>query len=243
MLRSGLLSTPLGQRLFVGAYMLYKQKIEARNTKTVLEFIAPGSTVIDVGANIGYFTLQLARQVGATGEVIAIEPEPNNFARLSQVVARAKLEAKISLHQVAAADVMGQLYLKLDPYNPANHQLSDSGVSVEATTIDYLVGALGNPTITLIKIDVQGAEKKVLQGAVATIMRSHPTIFCEVDESGLRHFQSSALDLTNYLCDLGYTAYGLGPKHGYYPIDVSKMMQGLPTAWYTDFLFLRNVTS
>src|SRR5258708_28750382 len=131
--RSGLLSTSLGQRLFVEAYMLYKQTIEARYTNLILKFIPRGSTVIDVGANIGYFTLQFARQVGANGQVIAIEPEPNNFVQLSRSVARANFTAKISLHQVAAADTVGELYLKLDPYHPANHRLSDAGLPVEVT--------------------------------------------------------------------------------------------------------------
>src|SRR5258708_13589365 len=236
--RSGLLSTSLGQRLFVEAYMLYKQNIEARYTNLILQFIPPGSTVIDVGANIGYFTLQFARQVGANGQVVAIEPEPNNFAQLSRVVARAKLPAKINLYQFAAADAVGQQNLKLDPFHPANHRLSNTGLPIEVTTIDALVEKLGNPNIAFIKIDVQGAEHKVLQGAVKTIARSHPVLFCELDDDALRNFQSSAIDLANFVRSLGYTIYALDPKRGYYQIDVDKTQQEHPAHWYTDYLFL-----
>ncbi len=218
--------------------MLYKQTIEARYTNILLRFIPPGSTVIDVGANIGYFTLQFARQVGTNGQIIAIEPEPNNFAELSRVVARAKLPAKISLFELAAADTIGQLYLKLDPFHPANHRLSDTGVPVEVTTIDALVEKLGNPNVAFIKIDVQGAEKKVLQGAVKTIARTQPVIFCELDDDALRIFQSNATDLVNYLQSFGYTAYALDSKRGYYQIDINETQREQPAHWYNDFLFL-----
>jgi len=219
--------------------MFYKQTVEARYTKLLLDYIPVGSTVIDVGANIGFFTLQFARHVGSNGQVIAIEPEPNNFAQLSSIVARANLKAKVNLYQLAAADAVGKLYLKLDPLHPANHRLSETGLPVEVTTVDTLVEKLGDPAIAFIKIDVQGAEKKVLQGAANTIARNHPAIFCELDDNSLKNFQTSAIDLAHYLRDLGYTAYALdAKKRGYYPVDIDANQQGHPADWYTDYLFL-----
>jgi len=69
-LGTGFLSTRLGRWLFVSAYNLYKQTIEARYTNMLLKYIPTRSTVVDVGANIGFFTGRFARQVGPHGPLL-----------------------------------------------------------------------------------------------------------------------------------------------------------------------------
>src|ERR1044072_2917763 len=81
---SGLLSTGWGSSLFEWAYHAYKRYLEARETRVLGGFVEPGSVVIDVGANIGFFTRFFAERVSEGGKVIAIEPEESNYQRLNQ---------------------------------------------------------------------------------------------------------------------------------------------------------------
>ena len=84
---TGLLSTRPGRAMYEWSYDLYKDRFEAGPVDALRQFIKPGTTVIDVGANIGFFSRRFARWVGPGGRVIAIEPEPANFAGLTWAVA------------------------------------------------------------------------------------------------------------------------------------------------------------
>ena len=78
-------------RLFLAVYGIYKRYFEAGPIDRLQEFVPPGSLVIDVGANVGFFSLRFARWVGAEGKVIAIEPEERNCNNLVEAVARARV--------------------------------------------------------------------------------------------------------------------------------------------------------
>src|SRR5437868_9451316 len=86
--RTGLFDSGPGRDAFEGAYWAYKSLIEARDLGALGAFVAKGSTVVDVGANIGFFTLRFAEWVGPDGRVVAIEPESRNFDCLWARVAR-----------------------------------------------------------------------------------------------------------------------------------------------------------
>jgi hypothetical protein len=79
---SRLYRTSIGKRLFVSVYDFYKQRFEAQAAEVLRNWIRPGATVIDIGANMGFFTLRFARCVGPTGRVIAVEPETENLRHL-----------------------------------------------------------------------------------------------------------------------------------------------------------------
>ncbi len=238
-LRSGFLDTPVGRALFNRSYMVYKQLVEARYSDRLLDLIKPGTYVIDVGANIGFFTRKFARTVSQGGKVIAIEPEPHNFAELGQLLSQNHLEQNVVAYQVAAAENEGQLFLKIDPYHPANHKLSQEGLPVKVTTIDRLVQEQHDPVVSLIKIDVQGAEKRVLAGSLQTIHRCRPAIYLEVDDDALRVFESSASDLISYLMNLDYTPHQLTKTGISAGLTVEQACAIQHASNYTDLLFFR----
>src|SRR5262249_53499009 len=87
--------------------------------------VRPGMVTVDVGANVGFHTLALARQVGDSGRVYAIEPDPGNFRLLSAAVRRSKLR-QVRLCAAAAADRAGSLRLFLSPTNCGDHRVVPS---------------------------------------------------------------------------------------------------------------------
>jgi FkbM family methyltransferase len=206
--RAGALDRPRPRRAFEWVYLGYKRLIEAGPIDGLRGLVAHGSTVIDVGANIGFFSVRFARWVGPAGRVIAIEPEARNIDSLRHRVARAGLSSIVDCVQAAAADRPGQLRLALTPGHPGDHHLADAGEPVEAVTLDELVAQDFRP-VTLIKIDVQGAETMVLAGARSVIEAHHPAIYVEVDGTALARLGSSPRGLIETAMGLGYRPHRL----------------------------------
>jgi hypothetical protein len=115
---TGVLDTSLGRRLFEASYSYYKAHWEAGPTRLLQRWVRPGTVVIDVGANVGFFTLQFGSWVSEGGKVIALEPEASNFARLREAIARAGLTAVVETIQAAVADTFGTGFWKSTPGTP-----------------------------------------------------------------------------------------------------------------------------
>lgn len=237
--QSRFLRSPLGRRLFETAYLAYKVLLEAGPVGRLRDYVTPNSWTIDVGANIGMFTLRFARWVGEHGHVIAIEPEAQNFASLQRRIDPSGYARRISAIQAVAAETSGVLYLDVNPDHPGDHKLGQDGVPTTAVTLDGLLAESGDPSVSLIKIDVQGAEMRVLAGATKVLARCRPALFLEVDDAALRRQGASAKELFGHLAGLGYQAYRLrrfGPAQTIAAADID-------TGNYQDVLFLNHQAS
>ncbi len=135
-------------------------------TELVKKEIKNGDIVLDIGANIGYYTLIYAKLVGENGKVFAFEPDPDNFAILKKNVETNGYK-NVILNQKAVSDVGGKLRLYLK-HSSAAHSIfdpHDSNKFIEIDSIrldDYFKNYEEN--INFIKMDVEGAEGKVIQG-------------------------------------------------------------------------------
>ena len=235
----GLMSTPWGRRLFETAYVAYKRAFEAGNLGPLRRFVTPGSTVIDVGANIGFFTTLFASWSTGAGRVIAIEPEEVNFAALRRLLAKKNLDAIVEPLRGVAAEATGTLCLALNPHHPGDHRIADCGIPVPAFSLDDLLSERGWPPVSLIKIDVQGAEARVLAGAWATIERFHPTLFIEVDDDALGAMGTTAGRLFETLAARGYRIHRLAGTEWSPPLSSATAEAVLRDAGtYLDFLFI-----
>ena len=174
-------------------------------------FVARGSTVVDVEANVGFFTLKFASWVGERGQVIAIEPDLETFDTLAARLGAAGLGQRVRLHHAAAAAAPGHVYLRRNELHPGDHRIALSGgsIAVQAVTVDDLVAAAGAGSVSLIKIDVQGAEMLVLAGAERTLEKTRPALFVEIDDDALLAFGSSASALVAHVEGAGYAMYEL----------------------------------
>jgi FkbM family methyltransferase len=236
--RSGVLERRWAQNLFLRAYAHYKTLLEARDAERLATWVPEAGVVIDVGANVGFFTLKFARWVGAGGRVLAVEPAPANVEHLRHALAVAALSGNTEVICAAASDHIGAAHLELNPFHPGDHKLASSGLIVSVTTLDAEVEARALTRVDLIKIDVQGAESMVLAGAQATLARWHPVLFVEIDDLNLRRYGSSARQLLDALLAQGYHAHRL-EADGLSPALTSTTA----CAWvaqrgYADLLFL-----
>jgi FkbM family methyltransferase len=205
--RSGLLSRRGGRATLAWAYLAYKRWFEAKDLESLREFVRPDSTVVDVGANIGFFTIHFARWVGSRGCVLAIEPEIHNLETLRKRVAREHGSARVELVEGAAAEIDAPVFLVVNPIHPGDHRLGDEGVPVNGYAIDNLLSERGLTDVSLIKIDVQGAEFRALKGAEQTLRSAQPILFIEIDDAALTEAGSSIEEISGYLSALGYQPY------------------------------------
>jgi FkbM family methyltransferase len=235
-IRTGLLDRAVPRRAFEFAYLAYKGLIEAGPINGLSGLVTNGSTVVDVGANIGFFSIRFARWVGPAGRVIAIEPEARNMESLRRRVARAELAGIVELVQAAAADRPGLLRLALNPGHPGDHHLAPEGEPVQAVTLDDLA-AHDHRTVALIKIDAQGAETMVLAGARRVIETHRPAIYVEIDPVALARLGSSPRELIGTIVGLGYVGHSL-TRRGIGAPEGPDRLVARSSAAYIDALFL-----
>jgi FkbM family methyltransferase len=145
-------------------------------------FLSTGDWALDIGANVGHYTLRMSELVGSAGRVIAFEPVPNTFALLAENV-RLGAFPNVSLLNVAASDGTKSVAIDIPQFaeGMANYyraQLSDRPSALAILTLP--VDALGlTQRIKLVKIDVEGHELAVLRGMRGLIERDHPVLIVE----------------------------------------------------------------
>jgi FkbM family methyltransferase len=168
-------------------------------------------TTIDVGANIGVYTLFLRKLVGPTGRVIAIEAEPKNYSRLLHAVNKQK---NIETIHAAAAERFGKLRLFMSEKLNVDHHTYDEGegrqcIEIDAVALDDLVQR-GEP-VHFIKMDIQGAELSALKGAERILRENYSIkILLEYWPYGLRRSGHEPKELLSLLADSGFQIKPVG---------------------------------
>ncbi len=204
---------------------------QARELALVASVCRPGDTVIDVGANVGAFTMVAARATAPDGVVHALEPVPGTMRALER-----NLELNGFRHvraaPVALSEREGTLELGLVAAEHGTGGYTSQGahekVSVRSSTLDAYVGdAVGESPVRLLKIDVEGYEPEVLAGA-RSILRAHnrpDVVLVEVSETALAGSGSSGAELTRPLAECGYelfTARAAGRLRPYRPMSAAR---------------------
>jgi FkbM family methyltransferase len=168
----------------------------------------PGSVTYDVGAHAGFFSLLLSRLTGQGGRVLAFEPQPANAARLLANLAANRCD-NVEVHAAALSDRRGTL-----PFVAHASSLQGAlgageaaeGAGVATTTIDDVVRD-GAPPPKLMKIDVEGAEGRVLAGARGTVALYRPAMLLEVHSPAAWGEVLDALPIPYAFSDIEATAY------------------------------------
>jgi FkbM family methyltransferase len=189
--------------------------------------VGPGDVCLDVGANLGQVTVHLAALVGPRGRVLAFEPLPHVRDRLDRHVAANDVADRVELHAVALSDATGTASFHFAERAVHNQGMGSLvmddhpglGLRCEVRTarLDDFVSERGIDRIDWIKIDVQGAEPRLLAGAWSTLERLAPQLLVEVDPVDLRAGGATSRTLLGALADRGYRLFavrptGLGPE-------------------------------
>lgn len=157
-------------------------------------FVHRGDTILDIGANFGVFTKFFADRVGSTGHVFSFEPVPITFRNLQKGIAHYHL-ANVAAHNVAMSNRKQIVAMKIPQLATGGENLYEAAITpdgelkIPAITVDSL-----GLSPSFIKIDVEGHEREVLEGAKETLLRSRPALLVEVIHS----------EVIPFLSELGY---------------------------------------
>jgi len=186
--------------------------------------LKPGMVFVDVGANDGYYTLFAARRVGPSGRVVAAEPSSRERAHLQRNLGRNGLDnVTVVPAAIGAASGLADLHLAHGVH--AGHNTLGSfahddvvRASLERVPIeplDAVIARLGLAQVDFVKIDVEGAEARVIAGAATVLKAMRPILLLEVNDKALRAQGNCADSLIVTLRgDLGYEIFVFSPVTG-----------------------------
>ncbi len=180
-------------------HYFYDEPYEPELAAAVRDALRPGDVFLDIGANVGFFSILAARLVGDSGRVVAFEPHPQAAARLEEAVAVNGLSDRIGLVQAAVGRAAGttRLFMTddsvLSTTDPARSPLA--GEYTFARHVDVPQITLGgwldvhpelSRRVRAIKIDVEGTEAEVVEGALASLRTcGDAVILCETVAGGV----------------------------------------------------------
>jgi FkbM family methyltransferase len=203
------MSEYIERSIFLGSF-------ERLTRRVILDSLTPDSVFLDIGANVGYYSLIVSAKLGRSGRVLAFEPNPRMVARL-----RANIELSsapgIEIFALALSSDSGRATL----FSPGSGNQGEASLvnqgwgeceqySVPVSRLDDCLPP-DLERVDLIKIDVEGAEALVFEGAKRTIIRFAPAILLEINERAARSFGFGPLDATKRIL-------GFRPDYGIYRI-------------------------
>jgi FkbM family methyltransferase len=222
----------LQRQMYFGLY----DQAEIRLLKRLLN---PGDTFLDIGANVGYYSLVASQLVGSSGHVHAFEPIAQNADILSRTIRRNDI-SNITVNQVAVGSHLGLLKLFV-----ADRDLGNSGwasvvpserrprhIEVEQIAVDDYLRERNLSKIHLAKLDIEGNEPEALEGMRRTLQGADaPGLLCEVSPFLLERRGMEPRHLLLQLLEYGYELYRVSPS-GLKPIDLETELDPNATNLY-----------
>jgi FkbM family methyltransferase len=187
---------------YVGCYY----EIDA--TATLLRLLRKGDCFIDVGANLGFLALTASRVVGREGRILAFEPNVVLADRMNQTLLNTKID-NVFVNTHALGDEEGEATLHIDshPGTASLRNVAASGTKVKVVRGDRFVNELAEDTWTLVKLDVEGYELRVLRGFQSLIKRPKTAFLVEVTDAWLREAGGSAKELFEVMIGNEFRSY------------------------------------
>jgi FkbM family methyltransferase len=205
-------------------FAVYLGVYEPSTTRALSRLVRQGTNVLDIGANIGVHTVNMARLVGPQGRVFAFEPTTFAFRKMQRnVEINPDLKERVTATQcfLGPADsttAPAAIYSSWPLTGGANlhgkhmgQPMATNGVA--SRSVDAFLAEYGNPQIALVKLDVDGYECDVLAGATGMMRRDRPVFVMELAPYVLAEHGKSLTDLLAYFAPLGYRFFEEGGTH------------------------------
>ena len=196
--------------------LIFQGAFEPETLETFASLLSPGMTVMDIGANIGLFTLVAAHRVGPRGMVHAFEPTPCLAEHIRANLALNGLE-NVELNEVAISDSMGHAVLHIATSDNLGENTivagapdapGTVGLQVPTVTLDDYAARCSPAGVDVIKIDIEGAEPMALRGARGLLSDDRsPLLILEMNPRALKMGGSSVDELLDLLNSFGYQFY------------------------------------
>jgi len=211
--------------------------------RQILALLAPGDTFLDVGANLGWFSLLAGDRFAraGSGQVVAVEANPTLVAHLGASIVDSGLAAFVTLKPYAVSDRVGLAEMSACAHgNVGGHNIAPAEPGprhvVPCLRLDDLLGEL--PRCDLIKLDIEGAEPLAIRGAVALLERHRPKVIMELNRDALTAVAGlTVLATIELMTALGYRPFAVadGPPR---PVSAAEVDERVGLHGYWDVLFL-----
>ncbi len=206
----------------------------------ILKFFAKKSrTIFDIGANVGYYAVELSQSISSVSAIHAFEPVPNSFEQLKQNVELNEISSLVTCIPLAVSNTHGKIRL----YKPKTSGSSASSarnlhpdekvekIDVSTIILDHYIQFAEINDFDLLKIDVEGAELMVIEGAINSIQKYRPVIFVELLRKWSAPFGYHPNKVLETLMPLGYRCYGVGTS-------MREIFEVTDSTLETNFLFV-----
>jgi len=232
------------RRLAHGA-SLYLDPADKLLTPLMKSEIKPGMTVLDLGANVGFYSLLAAKLVGETGRVVSFEPAPDSYALLLRNVT---LNGYQNVHalQIAVSDKSGPVSLFLNKHSSGRHNIYDhygqkqGVVLVDAVSLDDFFKGEDTP-IHFIKMDIEGAEMAAIRGMSHTIKRNKSLrLVAEFNPNFLSRVGVEPEELLSLLTEYGFELFHMDDEKGSIePCSASSLMEACTGGRHTNLFAVK----
>lgn len=207
---------------YIEREILLRGSFEPESTAATQRYVNDGSVTIDVGANVGYYSLLLSHCAGPTGQVHAFEPTRWAYERCLRNLElnRARRGAPISVNRTGLLARERAGYEAIESQFSARTLAYQTVEELRFTTLDAYCKAQGITRIDFMKVDVDGYDAQVVEGAYETLANSHATLLCELHDAALRARGDSLAKYVELLRCLGYEHGTVldGPIQGVVPL-------------------------
>lgn len=184
----------------------YYEKAELIVYKALLN---DANMIVDVGGNIGLYSVIGAKYMPRNGRVVAFEPIPNNVSLLKENLALNDVENKVTVEQIAIGDSVGKVELYISEKSIGNHSASADNagknsvkMNINRTSLDKYFEKIEVKSIDILKIDIEGYDYYALKGALKVIKKHKPTLFVEFMPELIKNCMIKPVDYANLLFKL-----------------------------------------
>jgi len=196
----------------VVSFLLTTGKYEPYEVSLIEQIVKDGHFVVDIGANIGYHSVILAKLVGSSGHVMSCEPDENNFSMLMTNLDLNHLSARVNTVKCAIGEKNGSITLYKNEHNLGDHRTYANDTSMQQRievpmyTVDHLVPP--GTKVDMVKMDIQGFEYFALKGMNRLLRENKDlTIFMEFWPDGFREAGCDPKEVANFLLKQEFETY------------------------------------
>jgi FkbM family methyltransferase len=193
---------------YSAASALYCGLYDYNEMNFLLRYLRPEDSFLDIGANIGIYTL-LAASVISSGTIHSFEVLPKNYQRLQENIKLNNFE-QVKIYNIAVSDKKGNIFLHLaegDSMPFITNKATDKTITVSTDTLDNLLAEQNLNNLTLAKIDIEGAELLAFQGAINLFKKQLPPVWIMEINNTVSNFGHHKEEIIEFLNSCGYKLY------------------------------------
>jgi FkbM family methyltransferase len=195
-------------RSYTENYVPWTGEYEGATIRSILKFVDTSKNILDIGANVGYWTLNLAQKLDSKSKVYSFEPVKANYDRIIEHLKLNSFQDKSKVFNLGLGDKDIMVDFDKSEYDtihkPATYNaaisLNKTG-NIPITTLDKIVTAENISNVGFIKIDVEGFELKVFKGATDFLANNRPVIYGEFTPNSIQEYGNDPTDIFEIFSD------------------------------------------